>query len=63
MKKTDLDHSGFVSLTQFTAACLDQEILLKPEFLQYFFETFDIDQDGCISISDIRKFWGEKQPV
>jgi Ca2+-binding EF-hand superfamily protein len=49
----DNDNSQTLSLPEFTKACRDFKIGIQDEYLCTFFDNFDINRDGTLSIKEL----------
>ncbi|CAE7203737.1 CPK4 [Symbiodinium sp. CCMP2592] len=50
----DMDHSGNVDYSEFIAGCLDAHMGLIESALFHAFHVFDVNNDGVISLSELR---------
>jgi len=58
LRETDFDHNGRIDLNEFYAASLSSYLLSKEANLRVAFDKIDRDQDGRISIDELRDAYG-----
>eukprot|EP00930_Biecheleria_cincta_P033650 TRINITY_DN23310_c0_g1_i1.p1 TRINITY_DN23310_c0_g1~~TRINITY_DN23310_c0_g1_i1.p1 ORF type:complete len:547 (-),score=103.68 TRINITY_DN23310_c0_g1_i1:50-1690(-) len=51
----DVSQSGVLSYTEFLAAIMDQNFVDDENLCRHAFQAFDLDNDGTISLSDLRE--------
>ena len=56
MANVDLDCSGGIDYSEFIVGTMNKQLLLSPENIKAAFDACDADGNGCIDISEIRKF-------
>ena len=57
-KGIDTDDNGFIESEEFIRACIDPNIFMSNNYLQFAFNYFDYDKNGSISIHEIEnKFY------
>jgi calcium-dependent protein kinase len=61
MQEADLDGSGRIDYTEFIIAASHKRNLLSRERLQVAFATFDKDNSGLITASELRLILGNKR--
>jgi calcium-dependent protein kinase len=58
MKSVDSNNSGFIDYSEFCTACSRKELIINQDNLMAAFRTFDLDNDGVISVEEIREILG-----
>lgn len=54
----DLDDNGYISYTEFIAACVDEEITKNPVNARQAFDFLDQDRDNLITEKDFKILFG-----
>jgi len=54
LKQININNNGIISYTEFVAYHLDVKAKLSKENLRTVFNAFDIDEDGLISMKDLK---------
>ena len=52
-KKIDVDCNGYIEYEEFIGACIDKQLFLNPNILQFAFNFFDKDRSGKIDLSEL----------
>jgi calcium-dependent protein kinase len=58
MQMCDVDGSGYVDYSEFISASMNKKTMLSKENLQSAFEAFDEDQNGFITLDEIKHLMG-----
>lgn len=56
--KLDINFNGYVDYTEFLAGCMKSKIYLQEDYLVSAFTYFDKDQNGTISIDELKTVLG-----
>jgi calcium-dependent protein kinase len=63
MTSCDVDGSGYVDYSEFLSASMNKKTMLSKENLQAAFEAFDADQNGFITLDEIKCIMGSVQVI
>jgi calcium-dependent protein kinase len=63
MAVCDVDGSGYVDYSEFLSASMNKKTMLSKDNLQAAFEAFDADQNGFITVEEIKYIMGSVQVV
>lgn len=58
IKQVDADNSGYIDYAEFVTACAKKEMLLCQANLENAFKTFDLDDNGKISLDEMAQILG-----
>jgi len=63
MNLLDLDQNGDISYTEFLAGAMQTVEDVTERVVQYAFETFDVDNDGFITMNELRSMLSDRGPL
>lgn len=59
MESVDSNNSGFIDYSEFCTACSKKEMMKKQENLMTAFKAFDLDNNGLISMNELKEILGK----
>jgi len=62
-KAMDVNRTGKINFSEFTTAALSRAMMLSQKNLNTVFDVFDVDQDGLVSVEDLRAVFHENLDV